>query len=601
MSARYAGLGPGQGHRPDQATAEYVIIGVIGVAIVALGNTAAIIEVAAALAGRPGPPLTVRSLAAGVARWHNFASQPRDAFGEPLRAWLPGPAAMYAAVTIVAVATVVIGWAAWRLWERLSTGGRAQQKSLRHQRWSKGFADPRVIADKLGRAEGSINLGRPYRSRRDVYAGPERSVGLLMEPRTGKSGFCMNTILDSPGAVVVSSSKPELLYGTGLARERTTGKRTLVFDPLGHAPAWTHRLRWSPIIGCEDPLVAARRADSLMAGMGTETVTNAEFWRSAGTILLRCILHVAALGGAGVHELRAWVANPSDAEVRGLIARSTRAAQWAADLELMSRGASQTTESVGLTVASALECLAIPEVADACTARPGDAFDPAKWIATGGTVHVIAPHAEGATVAPLSAALIDELMLAARRAASRRRDGKLDKTMRFVLDELPNVCPLRNLDSYLSDSGGRNIQIVWAAQSRYQLLSRYGPDRTGTIMGTTKMLLVGGGLGDLELYRDMSTLGGTVDERRQGFSRDATGARSDNEHLERVPVLSEADLFKIDDLHALLTAGGIGATVVRLPMSWERSDARQLDADVAEVTGALTADPPAGMTVTPTP
>jgi type IV secretory pathway TraG/TraD family ATPase VirD4 len=335
--------------------------------------------------------------------------------------------------------------------------------------------------------------------------------------------------------------------------------------------------------------------------MGTETVTNAEFWRSAGTILLRCILHVAALGGAGVHELRAWVANPSDAEVRGLIARSKRASQWAADLELMSRGASQTTESVGLTVASALECLAIPEVAAACSPAPGKAFNPAEWLATGGTVHVIAPAAEGATVAPLSAALIDELMLAARRTASRRPSGKLEKTMRFVLDELPNVCPLRNLDSYLSDSGGRNIQIVWAAQSRYQLLARYGRDRTGTILGTTKMLLVGGGLGDLELYRDMSTLSGTFDERRHGHSRDATGARSDNEHLERVPVLSEADLSRIDDLHALMTAGGIGATILRLPMSWERHDARRLAADLATVTASLAVDAPAGVTMAPNP
>jgi type IV secretory pathway TraG/TraD family ATPase VirD4 len=593
MNARYAGFGSANG--PDSTSGEYIILGLIGVGLAVIGTVAAVVEVAALFAGHPGPGLTVKALGSGVTRWHSFAGQPRDAFPEPLRASLPGPLDMYAAVGVVAATALLIGWPGWRVWERCSTGGRAHQKALRHQRWSKGFADPRVVADKLSKAEGSINLGRPYRARKNAYAGPERSVGLLMEPRTGKSGFCMNTILDSPAAVVVTSSKPELLYGTGLARERATGEPTLVFDPLGHAPRWAHHVRWSPIIGCEDPKVAARRADSLMAGMGTETVSNAEFWRSAGTILLRCVLHVAALGGAGVHELRAWVANPSDAEVRGLIARSDRASQWAADLDLMSRGASQTTESVGLTVANALECLAIPEVAAACSPSPGEAFDPAAWIASGGTVHVIAPEAEGASVAPLSAALIDELMLAARRAASLRPDGKLERTMRFVLDELPNVCPLRNLDSYLSDSGGRNIQIVWAAQSRYQLLTRYGSDKTGTILGTTKTLLVGGGLGDLDLYRDMSTLSGTFDERRHGHSSDATGARSDNEHFERVAVLSEADLFKIDDLHALMTAGGIGATVLRLPMSWERPDARQLAADLATVTAT-----PARTAPTPT-
>jgi hypothetical protein len=39
-----------------------------------------------------------------------------------------------------------------------------------------------------------------------------------------------------------------------------------------------------------------------------------------------------------------------------------------------------------------------------------------------------------------------------------------------------------------------------------------------------------------------------------------------------------------------MTAGGIGATIVRLPMSWERSDARELAADVAKVTANLAAD-----------
>jgi type IV secretion system protein VirD4 len=128
---------------------------------------------------------------------------------------------------------------------------------------------------------------------------PDFSVGLIFQPGSGKSGAAVSYILDAPGPVLATSTKTELLLATAMPREQSTGRPTLVFDPLGYCN-WSGNIRWSPIRGCEQPEVAMRRADGLIDGAKLDAgVSNGGFFKAAGSILIRLALHACALEGAG--------------------------------------------------------------------------------------------------------------------------------------------------------------------------------------------------------------------------------------------------------------------------------------------------------------
>ncbi len=199
---------------------------------------------------------------------------------------------------------------------------------------------------------------------------------------------------------------------------------------------------------------------------------------------------------------------------------------------------------------------------------------PTAWLEAGGTLHVVAPDAEAASVAPLTAAFVDEIVVAARRLATSTPGGRLDPPLRLVLDELANIAPLPKIGEYLADGGGRGIQLAWFAQSRHQLSRRFGQDTARIVLDATSILLVGGGLADTELLRDLSALLGQVQVRDHALGTTRDGATSWSEQLRDRPVLDPAELFALPRFHALMLAAGAGTSVVKLQPWWERPDAR---------------------------
>ncbi len=101
-----------------------------------------------------------------------------------------------------------------------------------------------------------------------VWASVEDSILLIGPPRSGKGlHVVINAILDAPGAVVTTSTRPDNLTATLTARS-SDGRPVAVFDPQRLAEGVPAGLRWSPIRGCADPLTAMIRATGLAAGTG---------------------------------------------------------------------------------------------------------------------------------------------------------------------------------------------------------------------------------------------------------------------------------------------------------------------------------------------
>lgn len=529
----------------------------------------AVVELAGLFAGRGAPPVSVSSLESGIFEWHSHPGDPKLAFPGPTASRLPGPVGMYTAVAVVAAVCLLGAALIWKLRRRLQVGS----DHSRAQRHRDGLAGPRTLARLFpAGVAGGLTVAIPLPKGRPIVVAHERSVGALMAPRTGKSSSAVCHVLDAPGAVLATSSKRELLLATAANREASTREPTLVFDPMGFC-GWDHPIRWSPVGGCDRPEVAMRRAEALMAGTSTDNVTNGGFWKAAATMLLRCVLHACALEGANVSELRRWVADPDDPSLVEVLRGSPVARAWLHDLALMTRQHGETVESVALTTAVALDCLALPTVAEMCSPRREEAFDAKDWLARGGTVHVVAPAAESASVAPLTAAFVDDVVVAARALAMSRPDGRLDPPFRLVLDELPNICPLPQVDSYLADGGGRGIQICWYAQARSQLVGCFGREKASTILGATSVMLYGGGLHDPELLKDLSTMLGQVEVRTQTRNTAGSGVTSWSEQIRHVPTMEPAEIYRLAQFEALLMAGGTGGGLVRVVPWWERPDA----------------------------
>jgi type IV secretion system protein VirD4 len=479
---------------------------------------------------------------------------------------------------------VVVAYFAWRTRDLASggrgPGGRDRGRAERHR---KGLATARQLAKAFPPIEHGLVLGTPLQGGRPIVVGPNRSVGLLMAPQSGKSSAAIPWILDAPWSCVATSSKPELLFATAELRTASTGSTTLVFDPLDIC-GWPDLVRWSPVAGCEEPAVAMRRAAALVSGMSTVGMSDGGFFKDAASILLRVCLHAAALSGGGVGVVRKWVGDPYDVALQRLIAKSPVASEWMADLKALTLSHGKTVQSIALTTNTCLNCLALPDVVKMCSPPKGDGFDPAGWLQSGGTVHIVAPDAEAASVAPLTAAFVDEIMLAGRAMAARAPGGRLNPPLRCVLDEVPQICPLPHLVNYVSDGGGRGQQIAWMAQTMDGMSRVFGQDGAGAIVAATSVMCYGA-THDVSLARDICGMLGQVEMRAttRSHQSDRTGVGS-SEHIQRVDTVEPPDILRLRTGEALMLSGGVGGAFIRLPWWKKRPDAKGIRAaiDAAE-------------------
>jgi type IV secretion system protein VirD4 len=577
------GVTPGQGANPELT--DWLLAALAGVlafgAVLWAGAAAATLLTSGHL---PDGGIT----AALIALAH--VGDPAAAWGNP--AQMPGPV-LYWSVSGGVIAVAAVGVAlVWRLWARW-VGAGSQVAQVRHLPGlaSRGEAQSaagrrallrraQVVRPSVGSTPLPEQLG--YRLGRtggtELWCSVEDSALLVGPPRMGKGlHVVIPWVLDAPGPVVATSTRPDTLAVTLHARKRRGGP-VAIFDPqrLAGLPGG---LRWSPVRGCETPRTALVRARGLAAGVGFgRSVSDSDFWTGQTETALRCLLHAAALDSRRAVDLYRWSLNPVLAEdaVAILSRDRTAASGWADALDAAIHSDPRTRDSMWLGVRQSLAALADPDVLRAVDPAPRESFDPSAFLRESGTLYLLAAAVTSASCAPLVAAFVEDITETARALAARSPGARLDPPLLLALDEIANLTPLPSLPQLMAEGGGTGITTLAVLQSLAQARSRWGEHAADAIWDAATVKIVLGGLAKYRDLDDVARLLGEIDELTETRSRGREGERSSSTSVRLVPVMPASVLRTLPFGTGVLLLRQSRPIVVDLCGWPERRDARRL-------------------------
>ncbi len=556
----------------------------------------------------------VLRVAGSVAAWVSGAGQPTGGWDAGFRVLAdpadPGSALgsaglaawVYWLVLVSLVATVVAGTLV--LWRRIGSIKHRSSHDLRHLAGIATGRDVHAVAsrkallargrtlrpslDKPTPSEVGYLLGRSRGH--EVWASVEDSVLVLGPPRSGKGlHVVINAILDAPGAVITTATRPDNIAATLTAR-RARGP-VAVFDPQRLAEGLPSGLRWSPVRGCEDPLTAMIRATGLASATGLSTggVESGGFWEGKTRTALQALLHAAALDNRSPRELFGWTLSPSAAAdaVAILSSSPTAAPGWADSLESMIHADPRTRDSIWMGVSLALSCLADPRVLDAVTPRAGEQFDPVDFLTNNGTLYLLATGAGAGASWSLVAAFIEDLIETARHLAAASPGARLDPPLLLALDEIGNLSPLPSLPVLMAEGGGTGITTMPVLQSLSQARDKWGDHAAGAIWDASIVKLILGGTSSAKDLQDLSALIGERDEKTDTVSVGDYGSRSLQRSVRRVPVMPPEVIRTLPFATALVLLRSAPPLVTDLRPWTARNEAGQLRRDRAVVEATL--------------
>jgi type IV secretory pathway TraG/TraD family ATPase VirD4 len=570
-------------HQPDL---QLVIIGAALALLVLLWSAAA---ASATLTGAAAPRFTIIAPLAAF----GHPADPSLAWGCPV-----GPAWLYWSLTVVALTLPVAGWLFAKQLQRTSPHAGAAGAST-----GEGMARGVEVRRAAGKARllkqapslrpsltkpAPNDLGHLLGRSRGIacYCSVEDSIVVLGPPRSGKGlHLVIPALLDAPGAVVSTSTRPDNLTATLRARE--SGGPVAVFDPQGLAPGIPSRARWSPIRGCQDPHIAMVRAKALTAGAANGT-TDSNFWQASAELAVRALLHAAALGGCTPTDLYRWSLSAVHArEAVMILASNPQAApSWHQGLDSIVTADPRQRDSVWAMVAIAFAALADPKVLDAVSPTGSEHLDPASFLTSAGTIYLLGTSTGSAATAGLVGAFLEDILETARRHAAASPNARLDPPLSLILDEAANY-PLPSLTSLMSDGGGSGISTTVVLQSLAQARAVWGEHAASAIWDAAIVKVILGGGSNARDLEDLSKLIGTRPKQTTTSSTGGDGRRSTSTHTTDVPVLDPAQLRTLPFGQSILLLRSARPIALTMQPWTARRDAKTLQADRVRLERAI--------------
>ncbi|MFI7067086.1 type IV secretory system conjugative DNA transfer family protein [Kribbella sp. NPDC050124] len=434
--------------------------------------------------------------------------------------------------------------------------------------------EPADVGRYLGRSCG-----------RQCWASVEDSEIVLGPPRSGKGLHqIIGAIIDAPGAVVTTSTRPDNLVATVELR-RAAGP-VAIFDPQGLGQV--EGIRWSPVRGCENPTTAIVRASGLAAGAGFTKggVSDGAFWHGQTEMALRGLLHAAAIDGAGVAQLYRWSLEPASAiEAVTILNRSADAAEgWGDTLDGIVRMDGRTRDAVWAGVRSALSALADPAVRRSFDPADGEGLDPKTFIADRGTIYLLGTGVGASATSAFIAALLEDITETARQLAAGNPGGRLEPPLALILDEIANLCAVPSLPSLMADGGGSGISTLVVIQSLAQARDKWGEQAAAALWDAATLRLILGGSAQPRDLQDLAAVCGERDEEIRNWSRGPDGNRTISTSTRRIPILPP-DVIRTLPLGTGILLARTAPPILLNMTPWpDRPDADQIRASITHAT-----------------
>lgn len=416
--------------------------------------------------------------------------------------------------------------------------------------------NPHEVGWRLGRA-GRSELWVPF-DRTTCVIGPQGSGKTL--------DLLVPALLDAPGGALVTLTKPEDLFLTLEARRcRGGGGRPVaVLDPFNAAPG-TPELVWDPIAGCEDAMLAERRAKAFANGTikGATSQSSdqaARFYAGECAKVLQAYFHAAAIARVGLEELLMWVSSPRQYPQAEEILRTHPAAEplWDGLLRGALHGDARTAGNTITTVQQSMALFFQRSISERCvpsSTRP--ATDIEAVIKAGGTIYLLGRDDPYASASPLMTAVTEHILDTAKRLGETSPYGRLCPPFLACLDELPSTAPIPTLSTRMANERALGLSFILAAQTWRQFVVCYGEDEARTIYGLSNNLVVFGGGKDIRFYQELSDLIGSTTHTETRYSsrgREWFGVMDRSFDQRRVPILEPAELRRIEQRKALVLA-----------------------------------------------
>ncbi len=530
----------------------------------------------------------------------------------PSKSWHTpvGPPVLYWSVTSLVVGvTGLLAFLGVRLFRNVFTGslnksplkarGLASRSEIRVAASQKSLMKrastlrPSLLKPKPGDIGYLIGIGNGI----PCWASVEDSMLLLGPPRSGKgTNVVIPMILDAPGSLVTTSTRPDNLAVTFDARKKRGP--VAIFDPqgLGRSASLPSTMKWSLTRGCVDPQNAIVRAEALVGETLKSGVENGSFWRQQALAVTRALLQAGALDNRPPSDLYRWshFAGAAKEAVTILSTNDGSTPGWGSALDAIISADQRTRDSVWAMVANTFAPLSDPSVLASVSPGENESFDPHTFLKENGTLFLLGSASGASSTSTLVAALIEDVINAARHEAAKCIGQRLDPPLSLVLDEAASY-PLPSLPSLMSEGGGSGIMTLAVLQSLSQARDRWGIEAAGAIWDSAIIKIVLGGSSNADDLSDISRLIGDRELKEWSETRQGGLGYSMSSSTKRMPILEPSEIRKLPIGHGLLLLRASAPVIVRLQPWTKRKDRKELIAsklrfeetiDISEQSGA---------------
>jgi len=539
-----------------------LFVAVLGVLVAIAAVLMASVAVTTTLLGGPWSVPDVGTWPAGVFGVVAHPDRPGTGLGEPWAGVLVGQTGWYWTITAVLLAAVtavvlLVTVAAWRRFGP-SQAGHASREDIREElslaaarrtaEWTRpGLSRAQARRAPLEEVAAPLHLSP---QRQPMCTPLENPTGTLAPTQSGKSRRdLVHKAIAAPGALLCSTTKPDLLEFSGLLRAaRPEAGPVKVADMTGAVP-WPAQVQWWPMQGCGDTTVAYRRAHAMVeaASVGLASVGgNDKVFRDRAKVVLQAYFLAAAIHHRGVEDLVRWaMSKPVDQEPVRLL-QQAGLTEYARNLRSEIGMVAETSDAVWLSVRRVIEPFLDPQIRRLCSPAPGNDFDAHAMIAQHGSLYLIAGQDQAAQAAPILTALVEHWLTTAQEMALHTPHRRLDPPATAILDELSNATPVPQIPDIVSDSAGRGVLIHWGAQSVAALENAFTPQRTRQLLDNTTTLSVWGGIKDRATLEWVSLLTAHHDRRRYQQQSDGLfGHTRMSVGVETVPTYRPGDVRRV--------------------------------------------------------